>query len=237
MKSTKLNGKMDTIIQATPWDSKVFGFNTYEIHLNSETLIFETIKEIIAKNQSGHYTLKVNSLGNKKVLFDYGFYYCDTLIEPYCNKEKLINYEHNNIYISQENSLNELISICDGAFRHGRFHRDFNIEKKQADCRYNSWLAQLFEEKKVWGLMYNQDLAGFWAFSENKILLHALSPNYQGKGMAKYFWSLACQEMFKFGYTEIISSISASNIPALNLYVSLGFKFKNPQDIYHLIID
>jgi len=84
--------------------------------------------------------------------------------------------------------------------------------------------------------MYEKKLAGFWAFSDNQILLHALSPDYRGKGMAKYFWSLACQEMFKLGYQEIISSVSASNLAVVNLYSSLGFKFKNPQDIYHLLI-
>lgn len=84
--------------------------------------------------------------------------------------------------------------------------------------------------------MYKQELVGLWGFSENKILLHALKSNYRGKGMAKYFWSLACQEMFKLNDQEISSSISASNLAVLNLYSSLGFKFKNPQNIYHLFI-
>ena len=55
--------------------------------------------------------------------------------------------------------------------------------------------------------------------------------------MAKYFWSKACQAMFKLGYKEIISSISTSNVAVLNLYTSLGFKFKNVQDVYHLLIN
>ena len=85
--------------------------------------------------------------------------------------------------------------------------------------------------------MYDQELAGFFGFSEQKILLHALKSSYRGKGMAKYFWSKACQAMFKLGYKEIISSISTSNVAVLNLYTSLGFKFKNVQDVYHLLIN
>ncbi len=229
--------KLDSFINKTSWDSKVFAINTFEIIINSETMIAPAIQELIHQNISGHYTVKVDPLWNSKILNDCGFYYCDTLIKPYCSRKRLISYDHQKITVSQENCLEKLLDICNGAFIHGRFHRDFNLDKKQADQRYNSWLSQLFAEKKLWGLMYENELAGFWGFSDNNILLHALKHSYRGKSMAKYFWSAACQEMFKLGYEEIVSSISSSNMAVLNLYKSLGFKFKNPQDVYHLLIN
>ena len=229
--------KIDNLINKTPWDSKVFALNTFEIIINSETMIAPAIQELVRQNIRGHYTIKVDPLWNSKILNDWGFYYCDTLIKPYCSLEKLIIYDHQKVTVDKENCLEELLDICHGAFLHGRFHRDFNLDKKQADRRYNSWLSQLFAEKKVWGLMYENELAGFWGFSDKKILLHALKHSYRGKGMAKYFWSAACQEMFKLGYKEIVSSISSSNMAVLNLYKTLGFKFKNPQDVYHLLIN
>jgi hypothetical protein len=33
-----------------------------------------------------------------------------------------------------------------------------------------------------------------------------------------------------------LSSISAANIPVLNLYSPLGFRFKNPKDIHHMVV-
>jgi len=225
------------IIKENPWDQKVFGVNTYEIIVLSEKMLYLSINQVIKDKKPGYYTIKVDPLWKSHILSNAGFYYCDTLIQPYCAKENFIFHAHPKIQLSQNNSLEELINICNAAFSHGRFHRDFNIDRKKADLRYNSWLTQLFAQQKVWGLMYDQELAGFWGFSDQNILLHALKPNYRGKGMAKYFWSIACQEMFDRGYQEIISSISAANLAVLNLYISLGFKFKNVQDVYHLVIN
>jgi ribosomal protein S18 acetylase RimI-like enzyme len=81
--------------------------------------------------------------------------------------------------------------------------------------------------------MYRNELAGFLGFAGNRIVLNASSGKYRGKGLGKYLWSAACGELFSHGYGEIVSSISASNMPALNLYASLGFRFRNPLDVYH----
>lgn len=66
-------------------------------------------------------------------------------------------------------------------------------------------------------------------------MLHALSENYREKGLSKYLWTAACKELFSMGHPEIITSISVSNVSVLNLYISLGFSFRNPLDIYHLL--
>lgn len=222
----------DYIIK-TPWDSRVFGLETFEIVKSSEdilNLIFEN------NPKPGHYTVKINPLSSKKSLQKHGFYYCDTLIEPYCNRNKIIEFKEKKFSINASIGLEELIKIAHGVFIYGRFHRDFNLDKNLADIRYELWLKDIYESQDVFGLMYDGDLAGFWGFSNNKILLHALSEEYRGRGIAKYFWSLACQELFSQGHKELTSSISASNLRVLNLYSSLGFKFRNPLDVYHLLI-
>lgn len=221
----------------TPWDSKTFGISTFEIQVSPNKEIFhQVLNQVVISNKPGHYTVKVDPVTSKKLLHEYGFYYCDTLLEPYCKLEELKTYTKTGISLSKSVSLDALIEVCHGAFIHGRFHRDFNLDKVKADIRYDSWLQQLYGTNNVFGLMYNENLAGFWGFSQNKIILHALDKKYRGKGMAKYFWSLACQELFQQGYSEITSSISAANVAVLNLYCSLGFKFKNPLDVYHLLV-
>jgi ribosomal protein S18 acetylase RimI-like enzyme len=225
------------VVKRTPWDKEVFGVNTYEIIVSSAQMLSLSINQVMKHKRIGHYTIKVDPLWDSKVLSRAGFYYCDTLIQPYCKKENLIFYDYSRISLSQDNSLEELINISDNAFSYGRFHRDFNIDRQKSNLRYNLWLTQLFTEKKVWGLLYDQELVGFWGFFEESILLHALKVDYRGKGLAKYFWSLACKEMFNRGCPEIKSSISAANLAVLNLYISLGFKFRNAQDVYHLVIN
>jgi GNAT superfamily N-acetyltransferase len=218
--------KSNDIVE-TPWDSRVFGVDTYEILKVSED-IMDKIQTV-----SGHFTVKVAPLFPKKTLHDYGFYYCDTLIEPYCKKENLKYYQHDQVSISWETNVEELLPISHGAFVHGRFHRDFNLARSLADQRYDNWLKDLIALKHCMALVYTGETAGFIGVNDNKLVLHALSENYKGKGLAKYFWSAACQEMVNMGHGELISSISASNISVLNLYVSMGFKFRNPCDIYH----
>lgn len=219
--------KTTDFIKKTPWDSKVFGFDTYEI-----TSLSEDVLEAIGKLR-GHFTVRADPLASKKILHDNGFYYCDTLIEPFCTSEKFIAWEHPSTGISRTATEYDLIAIAHGAFRHGRFHRDFQIKRELADLRYEVWLRDLYASGNVLGLMYDRDLAGFFGLDNNKIVLNALSGGYRGKGLAKYLWSAACAELFASGYDEISSSISSANAAVLNVYASLGFRFRNPLDIYH----
>lgn len=217
-------------IVRTPWDTKAFGMDTYEIK--------QVTKEALdcVLHTPGHFTVKVLPLSSKKLLHEYGFYYCDTLIEPFCSAERFVFFTHESISISKNAALDDLITISHGAFTFGRFHRDFNMDKQRADMRYDLWLRELFQKDMVMGLMFNGRLAGFFAVSDNRILLHALSKEYREKGLSKFFWSAACSAIFKQGHREIVSSVSASHFVVLNLYASLGFRFRKPLDVYHRLV-
>lgn len=219
----------DNIVK-TPWDSKVFGIDTYEIKSVSKEILEQVLRI------PGHFTVKVDPLSSKKLLHDYGFYYCDTLIEPYCTPDRFVCFERQEVSITHTVDIAKLIDMSDYAFFHGRFHRDFNIDNQLADLRYAEWLKQLYDSGRVVALLFNDDLAGFLGGSGNKIVLHAINKKYRGKGLAKYLWSAVCKELFSKGYSELVSSISASNSPALNLYCSLGFRFRNSVDVYHRLV-
>lgn len=210
------------------WDSKVFGINTYEILALSRSVLKQ------AGKLGGHFTIRIDPLSSKKLLHEYGFYYCDTLIKPYCEQDSFIYFENEKAGISHKADINDLVRISHGAF-YGRFHRDFNIDNRLADLRYDMWLKNLNKQGKVFGLIFDGKMVGFFGFSGNKIVLHAIDKKYRGKGLAKYLWSAACNELFRRGHNELVSSISLSNIPSLNLYASLGFKFRNSCDIYHAL--
>ena len=115
---------------------------------------------------------------------------------------------------------------------HGRFHRDFNLSDDAADQRYVNWLQQLYREKEVFAMAWDGELAAFFACDGNRILLHAVAEKFRGKGLAKYLWSLSCQELFAFGHEQLQSSVSSSNLAVVNLYASLGFRFRGAIDIY-----
>lgn len=214
----------------TPWDAAAFGFPAFEI----TALVAEDLD--IASRTRGHYTVKLDPLADKSLLHEYGFYYCDTLIEPWCSLARFRFFDRDGIHVSAETGFDELLGICHGAFSHGRFHRDFNLDPELADRRYDNWLESLNREGKTLGLYQGETLSGFIAFSGGRLVLHALSAACRGRGMGKYFWSAACREIFDRGAPEITSSISASNLAVLNLYASLGFGFRQAVDVYHLSV-
>ncbi|MDQ0156904.1 GNAT family N-acetyltransferase [Robertmurraya andreesenii] len=222
---------MEKFIMLTPWDEKIFGIKTYEIIEYNE----KSLEQII--NLKGHFTIKSPPLSNKSLLHKYGFYYVDTLLEPFCKQQNLIKFEDSNIQISKEVNLEDILPICNGAFVYGRFHKDFNLPDNLCDNRYNTWLREMYYEDNVFGIYYNGDIAGFFGYREDKILLHALSDEYRGKGLGKYFWYAAYDYLFNKGYKVLSSSVSASNLAIVNLYISLGFKFRNPLEVYHKYVE
>lgn len=219
-----------SLIKPTPWDTAAFGLPAWELTEYSEEALLQ------AAHTAGHFTLKVDPLADKRLLHEHDFYYCDTLIEPYCDATQLRSMRHPKAIISKDVVLEQVLAICHGAFSHGRFHRDFNLSKAAADLRYDNWLKQLFEARQVYGLYWEGVLAGFIAHSGNSLVLHAVAEKFRGKGRSKYWWSSVCSELLESGHHEVRSSISASNLAALNLYASLGFSFNNPQDIYHHMV-
>lgn len=214
-------------IKTSPWDSAAFGVDAYEITDSSR----ESLE--IAVRVPGHYSVRVNPLESKRWLHEYGFYYCDTLIEPYCTMDRFLAFALEAASISTVVDLEPLLAICHDAFSHGRFHRDFNLIKAQADRRYENWLTQLHRAGKVFGLQFLNDLVGFIAVEGNRLVLHALAESLRGQGLAKFLWSPVCRALFEQGYTELASSVSASNLAVVNLYTRLGFRFRSPVDLYH----
>ncbi len=218
---------MNELLKSTPWDTAVFGMPTWELNGYSEAALQQ------AENTPGHHTLKVDPLANKSLLHQYGFYYCDTLIEPHCRVDRLQRQLHPDATVAKSVDAEQALAICHGAFEHGRFHRDFNLPRAAADLRYDNWLRQLLEAGQVYGLYWRQELAGFIGYSSNNLLLHAVAQHYRGRGLSKYWWSAVCEDLLTTGCNEVRSSVSAGNLAVLNLYVSLGFSFSHPQDIYH----
>lgn len=219
---------MENYLQPTPWDKRNFHVETYEVTSLTEEALKQT------NETEGHFTLKTDPLANKENLRKYGFYYVDTLVEPVCKKEDLQVVEKEGIELSRTFPTDEIIAISGEAFSGGRFHRDPEIPNFMADNRYRNWVKDLIDEDKIIALYYQNELAGFYAYQNDKVLLLGIHEAFRGKGLTKAFTSLAVQEHFRFSELETIrTSISPSNLASLNLFLSLGFKMRGAVDIYH----
>lgn len=219
---------MNKVIE-TPWDERALGYKTYEV----ATCDTETLNAL--KGLDGHFSIKVPPLVSKELLHKHGFYYCDTLLEPVCDRGGFTPVYEQFVSVKQVEQVDTLTPMCRNTFTYDRFHRDFNIDPEQADQRYVNWLYDIADSGGVLALYYKQELTGFFAYHDERILLHALKPSFRGRGMAKYFWSEACRYLFSLGYSSLSSSVSAANLPVVNLYHSLGFTFKEVVDVYHKV--
>lgn len=218
---------MTQFLKPTPWDKRTFKIDTYELTASHEEALQET------DNVQGHFTLKIDPLENPKRLIEHGFYYMDSLTEPVCKKANLHVFKNDMIRLSQEYEEEAILQIAKEAFMHGRFHRDFNVPNSLADTRYMRWVDDLMKENKIYSLLYDGELAGFYGFDHDKVLLLGMKKKFQGKGLAKPFTSLGCLKQFNEGFSTLYTSISAANIASLNLFYDLGFKVQKTRDVYH----
>jgi len=164
-------------VEKVPWDRNEFGVSLYEILSVTVPVLEEVVR------MPGHYTVKVDPLSSKEILHDNGFYYCDTLVEPYCSRERFVFYHDDAADVTSHYSLDMLAAMCEGAFTYGRFHRDFNLDRRSSDLRYINWLRELDRAGHVLALIYGGEAAGFLAFSSNRLVLHAVD-----KSIAARVW-------------------------------------------------
>ncbi|MDY0404354.1 GNAT family N-acetyltransferase [Virgibacillus sp. 179-BFC.A HS] len=218
---------MPDYLQETPWDKRNFGIDTYEVTA-MHNIALEATDKI-----NGHFTIKVPPLEDPRQLLRHGFYYMDTLIEPVCQREDFHLLEQDGISVSQDYDVKAVLAIARQSFIHGRFHRDFHIPSKLADLRYMNWVKDLHDDKQVYALYVHNQLAGFFGFSGNQILLLGMKAEFRQKGLSKVLTSQCCKLLFDQGYEVLRTSVSAANVASLNLFYSLGFKLKNTVDVYH----
>ncbi|WP_079529622.1 GNAT family N-acetyltransferase [Halobacillus hunanensis] len=218
---------MTHYLKQTPWDERTLEIPTYEL-TSAEPEALEQ-----AEKTEGHFTVKVDPLLDKKRLDQYGFYYTDTLITPVCKRDQLRVFEKEGITISSSGDKQTILDIAEQAFVHGRFHRDFQIPNSLADLRYARWLEDLIDQKQVYYLYYQDEIAGFFGFDGNKVLLLGMDKAFTNRGLAKPFTSQACLRLLSLGYEELFTSVSAINMVSLNLFTSIGFKLTGSVDVYH----
>jgi len=210
----------------TPWDARALGVPTYELTSNGPDAM------ALLAGVSGHFTAKIPPRQDATPLRRAGFYYCDTLLEPWGTGDDLRPAEDPQASFLRDMAWPDLLRIGHGAF-FGRYHRDPAISREKADARYDQWLRELHEREAVYGLLYGGRPAGFIAVLDGMFVLHAMAAEFRGRGLARALWTLVIRDQFASGQAVLHSSVSAGNLPIVNLYASLGFRFRNPLDVYH----
>lgn len=214
----------------TPWDAAALGIPTHEV----TELSHAAMKAVLAV--PGHYTIRVDPMSSKQLLHDYGFYYCDTIIEISASPDCAVLPTSERCRLGQDVTLTDLLDLCRASFAHDHFHRDFKIAPALADLRYERWLTQMYEQGGVHGYFHDDRLVGFIAIMDNRMQLQAIACEMRGQGLVKYFLGDVGRLMFARGHAEILGAISASNLAVMNAFAGLGFHFNQARDVYHRLV-
>ncbi|CEI81391.1 hypothetical protein J18TS1_22320 [Oceanobacillus oncorhynchi subsp. incaldanensis] len=221
---------MSEYLKPTPWDSRNFPLDTFQLTEYSEAALQA------AADVEGHFTVKVDPLADKALLHKYGFYYADTLMEPYCYRNKFLEEEAGDVTFHENYDAADILTIAEEAFQGGRYHRDFHVPNEMADLRYRNWVKDLIDQELI--LAYKQDgrVKGFFAYQEENVLLLAMHKDIRGQGFAKPFTAACVKEQFeRTGREQLVTSISPSNPASLNVFIDLGFRLRAGKDIYHKV--
>lgn len=217
------------MIEELKWDSDLFGRKIGRIIVKSSEDIRAIIRQ--AKEEGyGYLTcrLKANEISAVQFLEENGFYLTDIGVI----------WEKKNIEISEEpaipvreakiEDIPMLKAMVVGLFKESRFYHDPFFTENEADMLYQAWI-----ENSVRGFSDKVFLANNAGFITCKILpdvgnielVGVLYP-YRGKGFGKALMLKALKWFKENGVNTVTVRTQASNIMAINLYISLGFYVK-----------
>lgn len=228
------------IYRETPWDSKVFGYNTNEIIefvYSDENQLYKLIEkhEEICVTQKYLFTNTRIAPDDKilrKVLNDLGYFNAETSLFVELNTKNITFDESINKLKFSTKKINaeDIQNIEDMAstiFHHGRFFEDPYISIENAKRRNENWIDDLKNSSDIIIGEKNSVPFAFMALKINDdiatLLLGGVKENF--KFLAYPFWLRIFLELInKHKIKKIVSVISASNIPIINIYFYFGFK-------------
>ncbi len=237
-----------------PWDSDIFGFPVAQIAeiqvshpgralidlapfqawLEQETIY-------LASCRLAHGRLRESML-----LEQVGFRFVEMVLHPYLADLQGFSCEPQGLDVALADSadLPAIEAIASTAFGYERFHADPRLDRGLADQRYLVWVrnSHVHPTQRLYKICDGPDLVAFFV-TENQPdgrcywHLTAIAPDFQGRGYGKRVW----REMLHFhqreGMLRIATTIAAGNVPVLNLYARLGFRFQPPEITLHWLRD
>lgn len=135
---------------------------------------------------------------------------------------------------NDQSACESVIRIAAESFIKDRFHVDPHCPDQLADKRFVFWVEDLLKgDTQFELLLYNGEVIGFMARKHQHLVLAGFSRTYSSSGFGDFLWLSVLSHMVSEGLAQAHTRISANNIPVLNLYVRLGFKFREPAAMFH----
>jgi RimJ/RimL family protein N-acetyltransferase len=241
------------VARLTPWDTDCFGFAVGQIDmlecLNNET---EPIELRPFFQWLDHNSIRLIScrlpydrLAESMLLEAHGFRFIESVLHPYLNlpDSRYQDQEGLRIELACAADIPTLEAIADQAFFHGRIHADPRLGPVLGSRRYSRWVSNSFsrpsqrllkilnEECSIVALFITEtgpDQNLYWH-------LTAIAPQYQGQGYGWRVWRAMLAHHTREGVRSVQTTITAGNVPILNMYSKLGARFSPPEMTFHWV--
>jgi len=238
MKRTLIgDGKIELIDK--PWDSELFGLKACELKINTadRLLIESTLNfDVFLKLKYEHVLVRVPSaeIDVVQILEGLGFVTVDGYLNFTYNlaRDRCPEFDMYCVRPATADDLDELIGITQQAYQKDRYHCDPFLDKGTADRVYRTWIENsvlgLYDTRVDvvdWGVY----IAGFSTcrLGENKcgfVGLTAVRNVVSGMGVGKDLLKANLRYFFDNGMGTVEVGTQLSNIAAIRLYNSVGFK-------------
>lgn len=236
-----------------PWDSELLGFEVYELdcrdaspeeldaHLPGLLSSLEHDRErLVCTKVPG------DSVAQTRALTSSGFYPVETLTEislPLARLTPIIERQSDRRLLrpARSDDLAAMQAIAAAAFSTDRLHLDPNLPGDRADLRYSQWIGRAVEDgEPVFVLEDPADarVVGFFHTREVApgtvdLSLAAVDPADRNTGAGAILYQAVLQACKSKGYRLAVTRISTNNLPVLNIFARLGFKFRTSATTLH----
>lgn len=251
----------DAYLEPLPWETRNLGVEAFAVGAEFfKSPDARLLNERLAEIRHTHGDVFVQArfrcvTTTSRILEASGFYFVEATLSPYAVLSKCAalerfgaapagvlpaRYRASDIEVAAvtaaDRQMAAVRSIAGEAFVDDRFHVDHNCDRERADRRYQLWVDDLFRDRDVrfHALILRKLPIAFMASSAGDLLLAGFARKYASAGLGQYFWLSVLQDLNAAGVQSVSTVISTSNIPILNLYARLGFRFREPRSTFHL---
>lgn len=232
------------------WDSDAFGFPVAQISdlelgqgaVNGE--MFVMFEDWCARHEVRLVSCRLHhdQIRESIALEDHGFRFIEMVYLPRMSSLTEVPAPRDVIRVARavERDLLELEEVAYSAFTTGRYEIDPRLPPELSRRRYARWVGTSFHNghHEVLKAEMGGELVGLFILEhrpDTSVYWHltAVADGWRGKGIGTSLWQAMLARHRDEGASFVETTISGHNLPAINLYSSLGFRFPSAQMTLH----
>jgi GNAT superfamily N-acetyltransferase len=235
-----------------PWDSDIFGFRVAQYRIGSDRMeesqtaaIGEALLSWLQRNDVALCSCAIPARNAfwKTCLPGLGFQFVDLGLRVALNglHKECLRPARFALRKAAPGDFDAIGAIAGQAFHHGRYHADPRFPSELADRRYRRWVTNALAGSNPGERLYVMgepgNVQGFYHLaldeSVSDLRLAAVAPELQGTMLGFDLYLAALHTLKELGVHRVVTTISGTNTPVINVFAMLGFRFSEPELIYH----